>query len=175
MSQERQGCDHAELHGSGAIAQGKGAVAAGAGGVAVGRDVRGPVVVAGEGAQVTVTVRGENLRDKELAYLNGLLKRYAYWRDRYTPLAGIAEVRAAVEHGPRLDVPMRFIPPGFEKLVEHGYGERIEVRRVPVDDLRTAVAEQRRIVLLGEPGSGKTTTLWRLTYDYARLYRRRPL
>jgi len=165
--EEGRSGDRAALHGSGAIAQGEGAVAAGAGGVAVGRDVYGPVVVAGEGAHVTVTVQGENLRDRELAYLAGLLKRYEYWRDHYTPLAGIAEVRAAVKDGPRLDLPMPFTPPGFEKLVEHGYGERAEVRREPVDDLRAAVAEHRRILLLGDPGSGKTTTLWRLAYDYA--------
>ena len=115
-----------------------------------------------------IHVQGEDLRDKELAYLDGLLARYEYWRDHYTPLAGIAEVRAAVKDGPRLDLPMPFIPPGFEKLVEHGYGERAEVRREPVDDLREAVAEHRRIVLLGDPGSGKTTTLWRLAYDYAK-------
>jgi Flp pilus assembly protein TadD len=40
---------HAELHGSGAIAQGRGAVAAGQGGVAVGGDVSGSVIVGGEG------------------------------------------------------------------------------------------------------------------------------
>ena len=165
--EEGQSGDRAALHGSGAIAQGEGAVAAGARGVAVGRDVYGPVIVAGEGAHVTVTVQGENLRDRELAYLGGLLKRYEYWRDHYTPLAGIAEVRAAVKDGPRLDLPMPFTPPGFEKLVEHGYGERAEVRREPVDDLRAVVAEHRRILLLGDPGSGKTTTLWRLAYDYA--------
>jgi len=113
------------------------------------------------------TVPGENLRDRELAYLHGLLKRYEFWRDHYTPLAGIAEVRAAVKDGPRLDLPMPFTPPGFEKLVEHGYGGRVEVRREPVDDLRAAVTEHRRILLLGDPGSGKTTTLWRLAYDYA--------
>jgi formylglycine-generating enzyme required for sulfatase activity len=116
---------------------------------------------------VTVTKRDDDLRDKELAYLDGLLKRYEYWIDHYTPLAGIAEVRAAVKDGPRLDLPMPFIPPGFEKLIEHGYGERAKIRREPVDDLRTAVAEHRRIILLGDPGSGKTTTLWRLAYDYA--------
>ena len=165
--EEGQSSDRAALHGSGALAQGEGAVAAGAGGVAVGHDAYGPVIVAGEGAHVTVTAQGENLRDRELAYLGGLLQRYEYWRDHYTPLAGIAEVRAAVKDGPRLDLPMPFTPPGFEKLVEHGYGERAVVRREPVDDLRAAVARHRRILLLGDPGSGKTTTLWRLAYDYA--------
>ncbi len=156
----------AEVSGSGAAAS-HGGVAAGAGGVAVGRDIIDSIVITGHGNQVTVTIQGENVRDMELAYLDGLLKRYEYWRDRYTPLAGITEVRAVVKDGPRLDLPMPFIPPGFEKLVEHGYGERVEVRRVPVDDLRAAVAEHRQVILLGEPGSGKTTTLWRLAYDYA--------
>ncbi|MCP5086787.1 MAG: hypothetical protein GY952_08305 [Rhodobacteraceae bacterium] len=62
---------------------------------------------------------------------------------------------------------MPFIPPGFEKLVARGAGGQAEVRREPVDDLRAAVAEHKRLILLGDPGSGKTTTLWRLAYDYA--------
>jgi hypothetical protein len=109
----------------------------------------------------------EKVRDMELAYLDDLLDRYEYWLEHYTPLAGIAEVRAAVKDGPRLDLPMPFIPPGFEKLVERGYGQRADVQRVEVDDLSAAVAEHRRILLLGDPGAGKTTTLWRLCYDYA--------
>jgi hypothetical protein len=130
-------------------------------------DRGGTAVVASEGASVTVTVQGESLREKELAYLDRLLAHYEYWRDHYTPLAGIAEVRAAVKDGPRLDLPTPFTPAGFEKLMEHGYGEQSEIRREPVGDLRTAVAQHRRIILLGDPGSGKTTTLWRLAYDYA--------
>ncbi|MCP4536458.1 MAG: SUMF1/EgtB/PvdO family nonheme iron enzyme [Chloroflexi bacterium] len=129
-----------------------------AGQVAVGGDVHG---------DITVMVQGENVRDKELAYLDSLLKSYEHWRDHYTPLAGIAEVRAAVKNGPRLDLPMPFIPSEFAKLTDHGFGERTEVKREKVDDLRAAVVEHRRIVLLGDPGSGKTTTLWRLVCDYA--------
>jgi formylglycine-generating enzyme required for sulfatase activity/energy-coupling factor transporter ATP-binding protein EcfA2 len=148
--------DHfgAHLEGDGGLAQGDGAMAAGAGSILIRGDHN-------------VIVQGENVRDKELAYLDGLLTQYEYWQDHYTPLAGIAEVREAVREGPRLDLPMPFVPREFERLVEHGYGPRTEVRREPVADLRTAVREHRRVILLGDPGSGKTTTLWQLTYAYA--------
>jgi hypothetical protein len=78
---------------SGAVASQRGS--ANAGSVEVGRDIIGSVVVTGQGNQVTVTIQGEDVRDKELAYLDRLLKRYEYWREHYTLLAGIAEVRAA--------------------------------------------------------------------------------
>ena len=66
------------------------------------------------------------------------------------------------------------MPTGFEKLVEHGFGPEKRIERVPVGDLREAVAQYKRLVVLGEPGSGKTTTLWRLVYDYARAAQRTP-
>ena len=74
MRSKDQRSDHIGVSGSGAAASNE-SVVAGAGGVAVGRDVNGPVVVAGRDAQVTVTVQGENVRDRELAYLDGLLAR----------------------------------------------------------------------------------------------------
>ena len=126
------------------------------------------MVITGEvGGNVTITIGGRDVRGEELAYLDGVVAQYRYWAEKYTPLAGIAEVRAAAANGPRLDLPMLFMPAGFEKLEEHGFGERRQIERVPVDDLREAVKRYRRLVVLGEPGSGKTTTLWRLAYDYA--------
>jgi len=117
--------------------------------------------------QSTKGKSSSSAREAELTYLNALLTKCTDWAEKYTPLAGIAEVRAATVDGPRLDLPQIFMPPGFEKLIEHGFGEQRHVERVPVDDLRSAVSEYRRVVLLGEPGAGKTTTLWRLVYDYA--------
>ena len=52
------------LTSSGAIAQDD-SVAAGAGGVAVGGDVRGPVIIAGEGAHVTVTSKDDDAESDE--------------------------------------------------------------------------------------------------------------
>jgi hypothetical protein len=56
----------ASVEGSGAAAQDHG-VAAGAGGAGVGGDVHGPVIIAGEGAHITVTTHDISAQEKESA------------------------------------------------------------------------------------------------------------
>ena len=104
---------------------------------------------------------------EELAYLDRVIAEYCEYEDLYTPLPGVVEEHKALPEGHRSKLAGRFMPTEFVKLVEHGFGAEQSVERVPFDDLRKAVARYRRLVLLGEPGSGKTTTLRRLAYDYA--------
>jgi hypothetical protein len=58
---KEHGAYHAELHGSGAIAQGEGAVAAGERGVAVSRDVAGSTIITGD----SNVVGGQTEKEKE--------------------------------------------------------------------------------------------------------------
>ena len=99
-------------------------------------------------------------RATEMAYLTKIVKDYEYWAQHYTPLAGIAELRRAAQDGPRLDLPMLFMPTGFEKLAEHGFGPDRRVERVPVDSstYSTTWAQPRVSVFSGR---------WRVTRSYA--------
>ena len=65
-------------------------------------------------------------------------------------------------------VPSSLVPPEFVLLRKRGAGPQAEIERIEVPDLRKAIEENRRLVVLGEPGSGKTTTLWDLAYHHAR-------
>ncbi|HEX4947018.1 MAG TPA: SUMF1/EgtB/PvdO family nonheme iron enzyme, partial [Blastocatellia bacterium] len=108
-----------------------------------------------EAAQETApTVNRPNLRQLELAYLERLRLEELLSTEKYTPLAGTAqqqskraEMRAVFE----------LLPMGKEREVlreTHRFENAVE-----------EILKLRRAVLLGEPGGGKTTTIWKLAAD----------
>ena len=103
---------------------------------------------------------------EELDYLTRVIQDFHELEGLYTPLAGKAEV-AAKPAEPEQGQASRFRPASFWRLQEHGLSAERRVERVEVNDLRDAVRQYKRLVVLGEPGSGKTTTLWQLAYEYA--------
>jgi hypothetical protein len=103
-------------------------------------------------------------RDVELAYLqileeNGLQQFQRY----YAKMEGVAR-KSVVSTIPRL--PGRLMRPEFEHFHKRaGYreGEKVKSRRF--DDIVKTFADLEQAVLLGEPGAGKTTTLFKLASD----------
>ncbi len=80
-------------------------------------------------------------RELELAYLERVLAEHRIWQVVYTPLTGTSG--AAV------------------------YRERPLWQTPEIEDIRAAVETMRQVVVLGDPGSGKTATLGRIAADVA--------
>lgn len=124
-----------------------------------------------EGKAAGLTLFGQRAvvfapRRQELQYLDAILAQYEALAGRYTPLAGDTEIAVPAAHPTRWHDFDRFLPPEFALLAaEDQPAPRFE--RKPVHDLRQAMHQYRRLVVLGEPGSGKTTTLRMLHRDYA--------
>jgi len=103
-------------------------------------------------------------RADEQAYLTALLvhPRYGRWASQFVPLAGTL---TTFERPPG----WADIPPEFTLLEMHGEGPGRQVRRVRLDDITQATDRHSALVILGEPGAGKTTVLYKLALDAARL------
>ena len=117
-------------------------------------DVHGDqnVIIPGSvGGDLIVNFGGPDLRELELAYLADIIRRRQSYAEKYTPMPGVAEViRKAVSDS----LPSVLVPPEFMLLRRRGGGMQAAVERVPVSDVREAIQHYRRMVLLGEPGTG---------------------
>lgn len=107
------------------------------------------------------------LRKVETAYLENLLRdneeralRFA--GKVYAPLAG----QFRKEHK---RVAAACMSPRLRHRKRTEYAEPLEVvgECVEHDDVIAAFSEHKRLVILGEPGAGKTFSLWRIAADYA--------
>lgn len=95
-------------------------------------------------------------RNRELSFLKRLLLEEVVDTEKYTPMGGAShrqrvEMQAVFEHRP------------FQ-LMSFGKKEP-ETRRF--DNTVEEILHIRRAVLLGEPGGGKTTTIWKLAAELA--------
>ncbi len=103
-------------------------------------------------------------REAELAYLRRLQLGELVHIELYTPMAGVARVLTPA--APAATLPAVVMRPEFRHLRRRSTATaeaRSESRAY--EDIAQAFVQVRRAALLGEPGAGKTTTLWRLAHD----------
>lgn len=103
-------------------------------------------------------------RTAELAYLRRLQLAELVHTELYTPMAGVARVLTPA--APAASLPAIVMRPEFRHL-RHRPGATAEARSEShaYEDIAQAFVQVRRAALLGEPGAGKTTTLWKLAHD----------
>jgi formylglycine-generating enzyme required for sulfatase activity len=139
----------AKVEGSGAIAQ-DGGVAAGEGGLAVGGDVHGPAFVAHEGAQVTINYQGAEVA--------------------IPSLEAVQRHRAALRQQLAADALKRW---GGMSVYIQEEGATLPIQASPYqagqlgprENLLQTLHAADRLLVLGEPGTGKTVALERLAWE----------
>ena len=141
--------DSLEVTGSGAAAS-HGSVAAGEGGIAVGGDVNGSVVVAHEGAQVTITYHGTNVAipSPEAVQRHRVALREQLQADAQRRWGGMSVY--IQEEGATL--PIQASPYQAGQLG-------------PRQNLLQLLHAADRLLVLGEPGTGKTVAMERLAWE----------
>ncbi|MFN0112015.1 MAG: SUMF1/EgtB/PvdO family nonheme iron enzyme [Blastocatellia bacterium] len=102
---------------------------------------------------------GANSSDKaraaELAYLDRLGLEELVATEKYTPMSGASERKIQAAQ-------MRTV---FELLPMSGKARQAQQERRRFENAVEEILKLRRAVLLGEPGGGKTTTIWKLAAE----------
>ncbi|MEI7867868.1 MAG: TIR domain-containing protein, partial [Candidatus Methylumidiphilus sp.] len=103
-------------------------------------------------------------RQAELAYLRRLQLGELVHTELYTPMAGVAKVNP--KNQASVPLPSVVMRPEFRHLCRiTAHTDEPPKQPSSYDDILVAFGEVRRAALLGEPGAGKTTTLWKLARD----------
>ncbi len=129
-----------------------------------------PVIDQPDDKPIVVAERTITLRELELEYLNRVLLEHNIWQAVYTPMAGVATIR---QHPDKKTIKRATagITPIYslrEKLHDEMMPEQPTIQQ-NFSDITEAVNSVKQLVVLGDPGAGKTTTLWKLAADYAQL------
>ncbi len=113
-------------------------------------------------------------RALELRYLDSLLLEHSVWKEQYTPMAGVGQLRAPKERktsglsmrSAPTTIDVEYLISKFKKDDESDLrGEAVQKNYEA--DITPAIEEMRQLAILGEPGAGKTTTLWKILSDHA--------
>lgn len=106
----------------------------------------------------------------EVSYVDRLLLEYSVWQTMYTPMAGVATISTASNSRRVVKRQPTNIRPTFTPLqerIQQTFAEETHYTQEAFSDITEAVSKAKQLIILGEPGSGKTTTLWKVAADYA--------
>jgi len=109
--------------------------------------------------ETIVVERKVSQRELELEYLDRLRFEELLNTEKYTPLAGQSQVTLAGQDTPRSQ-PVVMRPEFVHTPWSNKREQARETRRF--DNAVDEIMDIKRGVVLGEPGAGKTTTLWKL-------------
>jgi formylglycine-generating enzyme required for sulfatase activity/energy-coupling factor transporter ATP-binding protein EcfA2 len=94
-------------------------------------------------------------RQMEIEYLQAVMEDYDKFREKYTPIRTVAKIDNRVDERHLLSITPNYI---ISKL-DATFGTSSETNDEVFDDVIEAILKHKDVVILGSPGSGKTTIL----------------